>query len=515
MAGLEEFCTTALFMPGLFHIYMEPLTFSSDSLTIHWKTTEPYRIGVQFHEISTEVQTYSLYNESHSGIPFGELQIIEPGTNSLTLINDICPGNYYYCCLYIVEGDNFERMASIPSTNQKRTQKAHQMLGVYNITLESLHMDSKQLLATWMTTEPYQVKVQFYETLSSSPIAGIPIGALQIISPDTYNASIDVDLVPGKYYYVGITKQGCSERFSKKANKMLGARIRLNTLTLLSTNLSSSWVSTGDYDITLQYYETTFADLSGGVPFGPQETIRSGISFHVLEKQPVVGKYYYVGLTAQDSEEQYNRMALEMPGLYFISMEPLSLSSTDLFAYWETTEPYDVTLQYYESSTEDRKHGIPFGPAQFIVAGTKTHILYEQPKPGNYYYVGITIPGCVEQFNNDITYMSGVHDISIENTAPYFSVSWSATEPMLVSLQFYESLSDTPMANIITEGETVNEWDDELLPSRITFGKSIQIESDVTSYTLRITPTAGKYYYVGITATDACELFSAVLKYEN
>jgi hypothetical protein len=296
---------------------------------------------------------------------------------------------------------------------------------------------------------------------------------------------------------------------------MLGARIRLNTLTLLSTNLSSSWASTGDYDITLQYYETTSTDLSGGVPFGPQATICAGTSFHVLEKQPVVGKYYYVGLTAQDSEEQYNRIALEMPGLYFISMEPLTLSSTDLFAYWETTEPYDVTLQYYESSTHDTKNGIPIGPSQLIVAGTKTHIFYEQPKPGNYYYVGITIPGNIERFNNDITYMAGVYDISIANVAPYFSVSWSATEPMPVCLQFYESLSETPMVNIITEEEPVNECDDEVLPSRITFGKPIQIESGVTSYTLQITPTTGKYYYVGITATDACERFSAVLKYEN
>jgi hypothetical protein len=68
------------------------------------------------------------------------------------------------------------------------------------------------------------------------------------------------------------------------------------------------------------------------------------------------------------------------------------------------------------------------------------------------------------------------------------------------------------MVNIITEEQSVN---DELLPSRMPFGKSIQIESGITSYTLQITPIAGKYYYVGITATDACERFSPVLKYEN
>jgi len=93
--------------------------------------------------------------------------------------------------------------------------------------------------------------------------------------------------------------------------------VLMDSLTVASTNLSSTWYINVDSIVTVQYYSTTSSVPTGGTPVGLYQTVPSGTTTNAQSPPytPIVGTYYYCIVTPQYGIPVSSPTALLMPGV--------------------------------------------------------------------------------------------------------------------------------------------------------------------------------------------------------
>jgi hypothetical protein len=89
--------------------------------------------------------------------------------------------------------------------------------------------------------------------------------------------------------------------------------VLMDTLTVGSTNLSSTWYINTDSITYAQYYSTNSSVASGGTPVGLLQTVGSGTTTNILPYTPIPGRYYYVIVTPQYGVPVTSATAVLMP----------------------------------------------------------------------------------------------------------------------------------------------------------------------------------------------------------
>ena len=91
--------------------------------------------------------------------------------------------------------------------------------------------------------------------------------------------------------------------------------VLMDTLTVGSTNLSSTWYINTDSITYAQYYSTNSSVASGGTPVGLLQTVPSGTTANILDPPytPISGRYYYVIVTPQYGVPVTSATAVLMP----------------------------------------------------------------------------------------------------------------------------------------------------------------------------------------------------------
>jgi len=257
--------------------------------------------------------------------------------------------------------------------------------------------------------------------------------------------------------------------------------VLMDTLTVASTNLSSTWYINVDSITTVQYYSTNSSVPAGGTPVGVFQTLPPGPTTNTLSPpyMPIVGTYYYCIVTPQYGLSVYSQIALLMPGIYNVVMIPVNDTSTSLSSTWQSTSPYIVIVQYYSRPSSGQSGGTPYGLVQYVGNGTisGSNSLTIPINAGVYYYVGVT----------PIQNYSGVYNVTmapITDTSTSLSCTWQITFPSIVLIEYFTLTSPEQS-------------------SGTSFGLPQYVGGDLSgSNTITVPITAGLYYYVGITPVE-------------
>jgi len=175
---------------------------------------------------------------------------------------------------------------------------------------------------------------------------------------------------------------------------------------------------------------------------------------------------------------------------YNVLITVLTLASGSLSSTWDMYPLGSSVARYYTTLSTTPTGGTLFGALQNIASGTTNTLNPIYIPPANqYYYVGITPTGSLEEISANATFMPGVYNVimggPITEFASELSCTWEATSPYIVIVQYY--VSPTPS---LTGGTPIG------IP--IYDGGAIS-----ASNTFTFAPLAGFYYYVGVTPVDS------------
>jgi len=283
------------------------------------------------------------------------------------------------------------------------------------------------------------------------------------------------------------------ERFSGTSYQMPGVyNPIIDPLTIASTSLSSSWSSTTEYAVTVQYYETTTNAPTGGTSFGAPIPVSAGTLTNTFTPSiPLVlqdGKFYYVVVTRSANNVVTSANTAQRGGISNVVMETLTSASTALSVSWTTSVEIAETVRYYENVSDSTSGGTLVGEEQSSTLGATSNT-YTPPTPltvGKYYYAIVSRDGDTHSTTSATTkLMPGLYGATmtvLTAASSSLQVSWSATNNLAASIQYYQVDTDT------TTGGT-------------EFGTLRTVAAGITTHTLTQQPIINKYYYAVVQAT--------------
>jgi hypothetical protein len=481
-----------------FSVALGALADSSTGLTSTWALDVASSVTIKYY--STNSTTAS------NSTQVGTSQSVASGTyvNSLTFTPVI--GTYY--CLGVTPQGGSETLSAVATLMPAATASA--------VLLGSLTASSVGLTSSWSLTSSQQVSVQYYyNATASNTVAGATaVGSAQTVAAGTTVQSLTIALVPGKYYFVGVTPSGGTQVVSAATTQMpyaVASGVSLSSLTTSSTGLSSSWTVTPSSDVSVQYYSTNSSTVpnSGGTTVGSAQAVTSGTTNQSLTTSLTAGTYYYVGVTPTGGSQVRSSVAIQMPysAASAVVLGALDPGTNGFSATWSLSSASDVVVRFYSSTSQ----AIPasktqVGSNQTVTSGTTSMnvtftTLGYTGVAGTYYFVGVQPTNGTQVYSSLASQLPYATAASltltgITHNSTTLIANWGVSPASQVTVKFYQYRNS---------GE-----------DNTQLGTTQTVASGTTTYTLTASTVIGYYYRVGVTPSGGSEALSAkVLKPTN
>lgn len=486
--GVSEALSSAMFMPfpDPTGIVINDLTYTSASLSSSWIQIPASNVTVNYYV------TTSVYPSNGTQVGTSQSATSSQFSNTLSGYTPVA-GSFYYVGVTPTNGtESFSPIA---------IQMPYPL--VSSVSLGNLTNTSSSLSSTWtILPTTALVTVKYYSTNSTSSTAGTQVATTQSPTSGIFNNTVSFSLVPGTYYYVGVTGPSGSELVSSLATMMpypIASGVSIGSLGNSATSLSATWSVTPASQVTVNYYSRSTAGTTGGTLVASQ-TIASGTLVATYAYTPASGTFYYAGVVPSGGSEVFSSSSTQMPVAVAsgVTLNALVKSSTVLGGSWTVVNASQVTVKYYDNgTTNSTSGGTQIGTSQLVASGTTTNILpgtYTLTS-GRYFYIGVTPIGGSEvlssvatQKNPAIAYSVALGALSDSSTT--LSATWALDAASGVTVKYYSNASNS------TSGGT-------------QVGTSQTIGLGTYSNTLSsFTPVPGTYYYVGVTPTAGSETLS-------
>jgi len=268
--------------------------------------------------------------------------------------------------------------------------------------------------------------------------------------------------------------------------------VGIQKILVTDTTLTATWDEAPDgYDVDVYYYETNDSNASNGtlLPNSPYRVSPPTLSL-TQSLSLTHGKYYYTGVSLVGGTIYTSPAALQFPNqsVKTAIMSNVGIYSNQLITRWTVDAATDVTVQFYSNTTSNVGGRTPLSTLISVTKPSTTiSLAYTDFKFNAWYSADVAAPNTNAIMTSSVqvsapTY-TNLHVSTILVGDTFLKSYWTPSFKYPTTLQYYVTNSSTVPGG-----------------SGSTFGAAQYInDSNVSTYTLNITPSTGAYYYIGVT----------------
>jgi hypothetical protein len=462
----------SVFTPVITRINIQQPLVTDTTLTATWgEAPDGKDVNVFFYETSNSIAS------GGSLLPNSPYLVTSP-TLSLTQSLMLTYGKYYYTGVSFVGGTIYTSPAALQFPNQSVKTAIMSNVGIY----------SNQLITRWTVDAATDVTVQFYSNSSSNVGGRTPLSTLiNVTTPSTTISLAYTDFKFNAWYsaVVQAPNTGAITTSSVHVSTPTYTNLRVSTISVGDTFLTSYWTPSFKYPTSLQYYITDSSTVPGGsgTAFGAVQYINdSNVSTYTLNITPSTGSYYYIGATysTSGSYTKTPQTAILVPNtISAVTLSSLTYQSQFLYARWTEATPVDVSLSYYSTATNVTTGGTLISTIT-VSANTSSYTLAVQPYTNAYYYATVTATGSPSVTTSNAQQMvNPISTLTLSSLTSYatsLTAIWNTAYNSSIQLNYYSTSTATP-----SSGGLIS---------------TIVTDNGTSSFTINYTPYPSVYFYL-------------------